>query len=130
MNPLRIPLAISAGLLIATGYVLSGEHQQWTVPRTLVGLMFGFMIPWSWLKTPGRSLSRTVLITINVLLSLLILWTAFHDPMEKLIYTFLFCLVFSGIHFALFRLYQAERKWHMEAVKSAVPTATIPQPHE
>jgi peptidoglycan/LPS O-acetylase OafA/YrhL len=109
MMKLRTILAVTAGLLVATGYALNGGP-PWIGPRMVLAMIFGFSISWSWLNDPERSLGRGSAIITRILLAVAILYATWKEPFLKAALVTLFCLAFAGIQLAMARLYQKERR--------------------
>jgi len=109
MKNLRTTLAVTAGLLVAIGYILNGG-QPWSGSRIIVGSMFGCAIPWGWLREPERSLGRGSVAFTMILLSILILFAAWKEPVLKALLITLFGLAFAGIHYSAARLYRKEQQ--------------------
>ena len=114
MKNLRTILAVTAGLLVAVGYVLLVEKQQWNGHRPFLGLMFGSAILWGFLKEPERSLNQVSIAVNAFLASPMILREVFNEPVERMVWIILFCLAVCGTHFLLVRLYQKEDRERVE----------------
>lgn len=109
MKNLRITLAVTAGLLVAIGYVLNGK-QPWSGSRIIVGTLFGCTIPWGWLKEPERSLGRGNVAFMIILLAVMIVFAVWKESVLKAVLIPLFCLAFGGLHFTMARLYRNEQE--------------------